>query len=72
MTDKQRPLWRYQDDIGRTHIGHLENTMDDGKTYAFRDKNTKELSVVSGPLLKEKAHRIWFRPDVFDIHENDK
>ncbi len=54
-----RPLWKYRDSLGTEHTGHLETTMDDGRTYAFRDATTGQYTVVSGALLKEHAHRIW-------------
>ncbi len=53
------PRWEYRDAIGREHKGHLEKVLDDGRTYAFRDSITKELTVISGALLKDHAHRIW-------------
>ena len=54
-----RPVWEYQDSAGVEHIGYLDRTFDDGRTYAFRSAKTNELTVVSGALLKNHAHRIW-------------
>ena len=58
-TQPRKPLWRYKDAIGRDHIGYLDQWYDDGRTYAFRDSTTHELSLVHGQLLKDHAHRIW-------------
>lgn len=47
--------WTYQDAAGRTHKGHMKQFFDHGGTdvtYQFIDKNTGEMSMVSGSRLK--------------------
>jgi hypothetical protein len=49
-------LWRYKDARGVEHEGRVERTVDKGGTdvtYYFRDKDTNELSLVSGSRLKD-------------------
>jgi hypothetical protein len=50
------PAWHYNDARGVAHTGYVERTVDHGGTdvtYYFRDSSTGELSLVSGPRLRE-------------------
>jgi acetolactate synthase small subunit len=55
MNEAKMPEWEYKDARGVTHHGHVQHVSDRGGTdvtYFFIDKDTGELSLVSGPRMK--------------------
>lgn len=53
---EERPLWRYVDARGVSHVGYHEGHSDFGGTdivYRYRDAHTGELSIVSGSLIAD-------------------
>jgi len=58
VNEAHAPEWKYTDNQGRKHLGHVQHVSDRGGTdvtYFFIDKNTGELSLLNGPRVKKQA-----------------